>query len=398
MMFEILIALLLGIIAGTFTGLFPGIHINLVAMLLFLSSGFFLQFTTPEVLVVFIVTMAVVHIFLDFIPSIFLGAPEESTALSVLPGHSLLLEGKGYEAIRLTTFGSYIGLIIMILITPLFVIFLNPIYQFLQNYIAHILIFASLFLIIKEDKKILALIVFLLAGVLGIATLNFPIIKEPLFPLLTGLFGTSMLLISISEKTKIPKQIISKSSIDKKESLKIFSASIISGSICSFMPGLGASQAAVLGSDICGKIDRKGFLVLLGAISTIVTGLNFIALYAINKPRSGTAIIIGKILDVLNLQTLLLILITALIAGSISVFITLYSARKFSEFIEKVNYPKLCAIVSIILILMSILISGLWSIPILIVATSLGVLTNLWGIRKMHLMGCLMLPVILYFL
>ena len=97
-----------------------GIHINLVALLLFISSGFLLQFTTAEVLVVFIISMAITHIFLDFIPSIFLGAPEESTALSVLPGHSMLLEGKGYEAVRLTTFGSYAGLIIMIIITPPF--------------------------------------------------------------------------------------------------------------------------------------------------------------------------------------------------------------------------------------------------------------------------------------
>jgi len=398
MIIEIFIAIILGLIAGTVTGLFPGIHINLVALLLFLSSGFFLQFTTPEVLVVFIIAMAVAHIFLDFIPSIFLGAPEESTALSVLPGHSLLLEGKGYEAIRLTTFGSYVGLIIMILITPVFILFLNPIYQFLQNYIAYILILASLFLILKEKNKFFAFIVFLLAGVLGIATLNFQVIKEPLFPLLTGLFGTSMLLISISQKTKIPKQIISKSSLNMGEKIKIFSASIFSGSICAFLPGLGASQAAVLGSEISGKIDRKGFLVLIGAISTIVTGLNFVALYAINKPRSGAAIIVGKILDVLNLQTLILILTTALIAGSISVFITLFFAKKFSRIIEKINYQKLCLIVSVILILMSIIISGLWSIPVLIVATSLGILTNLLGIRKMHLMGCLIVPVIIYFI
>lgn len=253
-------------------------------------------------------------------------------------------------------------------------------------------------MIIKERQKFLALIVFLLAGVLGIATLNLQVIKEPLFPLLTGLFGTSMLFLSITEKTKIPKQIISKSSISLKEKLKIFSASIVSGSICSFLPGLGASQAAVLGSEMSGKIDKKGFLVLIGAISTIVTGLNFVALYAINKPRSGAAIIIGKILEFLNLQTLILILTTALIAGSISVFITLYFARRFSKFIEKANYQKLCLIVSIILILMSILISGLWSIPVLIVATSLGILTNLWGIRKMHLMGCLIVPIIFYFI
>ena len=342
--------------------------------------------------------MAITHIFLDFLPSIFLGAPEESTALSVLPGHSMLLEGKGYEAIRLTTFGSYYGLLIMVAITPLFLIFLQPLYSFIQNYIAYILIAASIFLILKEKQKFLAFFVFALSGVLGIITLNFYTIKEPLFPLLTGLFGTSMLLISISQRTKIPKQIISKSKLDKKETLRVFFASIISGSICSFMPGLGASQAAVLGSEMSGKIDKKGFLVLLGAIGTIVTGLNFIALYAIQKPRSGTAIIVGKILAELSIQTLIAILATALVAGSIAVFVTLFCAKHFLKIIEKVNYQKLCIAVLLILSTMSILISGFWSLPILITATALGIITNIWGIRKMHLMGCLILPVILYFL
>ena len=334
MLLEILIALIIGLIAGTLTGLFPGIHINLVALLLFISSPFLLKFLAPEVLIVFIIAMAITHIFIDFIPSIFLGAPEESTALSVLPGHSLLMEGRGYEAIRLTTFGSYAGLLIMIIITPFFVLFLNPIYAIIQKFVAYILIFASGYLIVKEKKKILALCIFLLAGVLGIATLNLPI-KEPLFPLLTGLFGTSMLIISINEKTKIPKQIISRPELNKKTTIRVFLASIFSGSACAFLPGLGSSQAAVLGSELAGKIDRKEFLILLGAISTIVTGLNFIALYAINKPRSETAIIVGKILPMLTLQTLILILTSALVAGSIAVFISLYCAKRFSKMIEK---------------------------------------------------------------
>jgi len=39
-------------------------------------------------------------------PSIFLGAPEADTALAVLPGHALLMEGRGEEAVRLSAIGS----------------------------------------------------------------------------------------------------------------------------------------------------------------------------------------------------------------------------------------------------------------------------------------------------
>ena len=101
MYFQILTAVLLGIFAGIITGLIPGIHINLISLLLVSLSGYFLGFTHPLILGVFIISMAVTHTFLDIIPSIFLGAPDADTALAVLPGHRLLLKGMGYEAVKI---------------------------------------------------------------------------------------------------------------------------------------------------------------------------------------------------------------------------------------------------------------------------------------------------------
>ena len=96
MFFGLIVAVVFGICAGIITGLIPGIHINLISLLLVSISGFFLGFTSPTVLGVFIIAMAVTHTFLDVIPSVFLGAPDADTALIVFPGHILLLEGKGF--------------------------------------------------------------------------------------------------------------------------------------------------------------------------------------------------------------------------------------------------------------------------------------------------------------
>ena len=108
-------ALLLGVSAGTFTGLSPGIHINLVAAILLslIPSSLFLQSIPVLALAIFIASMSITHTFIDFIPSIFLGAPDEDTFLSILPGHQLLQEGKGYEAAILTLYGSLTALIII---------------------------------------------------------------------------------------------------------------------------------------------------------------------------------------------------------------------------------------------------------------------------------------------
>lgn len=398
MLIELFLALVLGIIAGTFTGLAPGIHINLVALMLLISSPFLLLYTAPVVLACFIVSMSISHTFLDFITGIFLGAPEESTALSVLPGHQLLLQGKGYEAVKLTTFGCFLGLIILILLMPLTLIFLPIVYSYIKIGIPFMLIAASLFLIFKEEKKFWALFLFLLSGILGMAVLNLEVIRQPLFPLLTGLFGTSMLLTSISQKTKIPTQKITPMQIDRKETLRTVFAGVLSSLLCSFMPGLGSSQAAVIGKETAGKISQRGFLILLGIISVLVTAFNFAALYIINKPRSGTAIIIERLMPDITLQHLIIFCLVMLIAGSISVFFALFFAKIFAKNIYKVNYPLLSLIIFLILVIISINLSGWLSLLVLITATALGLIAISKGVGRMHLMGCIMLPVILYFM
>jgi putative membrane protein len=348
-------------------------------------------------LAVFIISMSITHAFLDFIPSIFLSAPNAETALSVMPGHDLLLKGNGYGAVRLTALGCFTGLIILIIITPLSVYFLPTIYGAINGSMALILIAASLFLIFGEKNKFVAFLIFMLSGILGIATLNLPI-KEPLFPLLTGLFGTSMLITSISEKPIIPKQKKEILSISNKEKSKVIFSGIISSGLCSFLPGLGASQAAVIGSDLSGNISTKGFLMLLGVISTLVTGLNFVAIYAINKPRSGVAVVSAKILGAMTLNQLYLLLAAALISGSIALMLTLLLGKIFAKNIFRIDYSKVSILILIMLVLMCFFFSGILGLLVLITATSLGIVAIRANIRKMHLMGCIMLPVILWFL
>ena len=166
MLLELVLFLILGILAGTITGLAPGIHINLIGAALVSGTFSLLAGISPVYLIVFIVSMSISHVFIDFIPSIFLGAPEEGTELSVLPGHEMLKKGQGFHAINLTSLGCLYGLFIFILlIFPLY--FLSA---FLKNIpeiiIALGLIAVSLNMILLEKKKFYAFFVFLLTGIL----------------------------------------------------------------------------------------------------------------------------------------------------------------------------------------------------------------------------------------
>ncbi len=393
MLIEIILFLFLGIVFGTCTGLIPGIHINLIGVFLISLAASFLSFLNPIYFVVFIVSMAITHTFVDFIPSIFLGCPDTDTELSILPGHDLLKKGQGYGAITLTTYGSLAAIFVLIVLAFPVANLLERFYDFLKILIPGLLILVSFFLISSEKKMKNALLVFLLTGFLGLVILNLEM-KEPLLPLLTGLFGSSMLIISIKDKIFIPKQKISKIKI------KIFKpllGAVIASPLCSFLPGLGSGQAAIIGNTIS-KTDKKGFLVLLGATNTLVMGFSFIALYAIARTRTGATVALQEIIGILSKEILVLTLAVILISGIISFFLTIKLAKFFSRKIEKINYVLLCELTLIVLIIIVFLVSGFLGLFVLAASTATGIYCISLGVKRTNMMGCLLLPVIILYL
>lgn len=394
-MLELIIFILLGILIGTFTGLTPGIHTNLVAAFVVSSASLLQGFPILNVLV-FLVAMAMTHTFVDFIPSIYLGAPDEDTSISVLPGHQMLLQGKAHEAVVLTTLGSLIAVIVLIPIVFISFFALSPISNFFERIMAWTLIWISFLLLYYEEEKVLSFIFFLLAGFLGIASTNLPI-TQPLLPLLSGLFGGSSLIYSISQNTKIPEQIKEKFKIKKEDIIKPTIITSLVSPLCSFLPGLGSSQAAVMGLSLSKKTTTNQFLVLTGSINTLVMGFSFYTLYLIGKSRSGIASAIAEI-TALNIESLIAISVSLLISSVISFFLTIYLSRVFAKHIEKINYPKVSKIILLFLFCVIFAITGVYGILIFIVSTMLGISCINYNIKRSFLMGCLLIPCILFYL
>ncbi len=398
MLLALLIALILGLLAGTITGLSPGIHINLVASLLTASIGHFASIPLI-VLVVFIVAMSITHTFLDFIPSIFLGAPEEDSFLSILPGHRMLLEGKAHEAFIITIYGSLTALIIILLFTPLYIYLLPGIFNMAKSAIPFILIFISFYLIFREENFLSSLVVFILAGFLGFLTFNLPV-KEPLMPLLSGMFGISSLIIALKTKSRIPKQQIApikKIKIQKKEFFRSIAAILISSPFCAFLPGIGSGHAATIGSEIIPQ-NTKGFLFLVGATNTIIMGLSFITLYAINKARSGSAAAISELLNTITSSDLTIILVTIIISGILAAIIGITISRTCAKYIARINYSFLTISTIAVILLFVIIFSNPLGILILIISAALGIFAITSESKRINLMGALIIPAIIYYL
>lgn len=399
---EIILAIAFGIIAGIITGLTPGIHINLVSTLLFSMSSILLVYTSALSLGCFIIAMAITHTFLDTLPSIYLGAPSADMILTALPGHKMLLEGKAHEAVILTIIGSFFSLVLTIVLFPLLIRNMNFLYPLTKNYIGLVLVIVVIFLIFREptiEKKFWSFFLFSISGILGIIVLNLSNLKQPLFHLLSGLFGVSMLLISIKEKNNISQQeqcpaITLSHSIFFKSTF----GATISGYFAGFLPGLGSSQAAIIAQTFLKNIGDKGFLVLVGGINTVNMLVSIGTMYLLQKARNGAILIVGKLIGHVSFNVMMLFLIVTIITGGIATLLTIYLSKIFALLISKAPYIKIVVGVLMFISLLSIYFDGILGLIILITSTAIGVTTSLQNIGKNHLMGCLLIPVMVYFL
>jgi len=399
MLIEILIFLLLGILAGSITGILPGIHINLVGSIL-LSSTFFLTLhINPFYSVTFIVSMSIAHTFIDFIPSIYLGAPDEDSVLTVLPGHRLLLEGRAHEAVLITLIGSLLAITTILALSPLLITFIPKLSAAVQFFIPYLLILVSIFLILTEKNKFLGLFIFVLASFLGLSALNLPL-KDPLLPILTGLFGASSLILSIKQKIKIPQQeipLLREIKIPKKDfAFPVFFSTIFS-SLLGFLPTLGSSQIATISSTIKKQNERQ-FLFSIGLINTFLMILSFITIFTIDKARTGSAVFIQTLLNEISLQQLIFILSICFASSILSFILAIKISKIFAKNIEKINYTKISFLILIFLSIIVIIFSGMIGFIIFVTSTFLGLTSNLMGVKRTNLIACLLVPTIVLYL
>ncbi len=395
----IIIALILGVLSGVVTGLVPGIHVNLISVLVLSFSPVLLGFVSPSVVGVYIISLALTHSFLDSLPSIYLGAPDAGQELIVLPGHRLLQKGEGHNAVVYTVIGSLGCLILGVVMFPVFLLGMGWLAPVLQGYVGYILIVIMAYMIFKEKGKMLkSLVMFLISGCLGLLIFNIPALEQPLFPLLSGLFGFSILLVSLASNSSVPPQDFSKPlTLSRKNLFKSVGAASGVGFIAAFLPGFGSSQAAIVATQVVGDIGDEGFLSLVGGINTANMLISIGTVYVLDKARNGAIIVVKELLGGVGLQDMLLFLAVALVVGGIATVLAINLSKIFASVIVKVNYSRLIMGILGFITLLTFYFDGFIGLLVLFTATAVGLTAGYWKVGKNHLMGCLILPVILFF-
>ncbi len=424
----LIISIFIGFFLGIISGLTPGIHVNNFALILlaltplFLTMGF-----APFYIAVIILSNSVTQTFVDIIPSIFLGAPEADTALAVLPGHKLLMEGRGFEAVRLSAMGSAGSVAVALLIAvPLGFFFMN-IYGTIDAYIGWILVLIVVLMIATENGEVVegqgslvhikyksyAVILFLLSGMLGLFAFDntdkmTPLVTlgEPsiLLPLLSGLFGASMLVLALMTRSEVPpQQKKCRFMLPGKRIIRSILFGSAAGSFVAWLPGVSSAVGTII-ARLLVREDKsedasKEFIISLSGANTANAILSLIALYTIHRTRSGAMVAINELINIEEWDMSVIILLLAVIVyvSILSYYATIYLGDRISDLLSKMDYSKICSAVLGFLTLMVIMFTGWFGLAIFLISTPVGMISSFAKIRKTHAMGVILLPVILYF-
>lgn len=390
----VVLFVLLGVGTGSLTGLIPGIHPNLLATLF---VGF--AFAEPFLMSLLIISAVVTHSFLSFIPAVYLGACEEDTAMGALPGHSLLLEGRGYEAVRLTIIGGLVSLIFILALLPLIFTVIPSVYETIRPNIHWVLISVMGFVILRDKNRIPALVILVLSGFLGYIVLDLHFMgRMALFPMLTGLFGLSILFYSIKTKPVVPDGNESINFVGKKDAASGGLLGSLGGMLAGLLPGIGSAQSAFLAQEILGGKSRRKFMMAIGGINTSDVIFSLLALWLIGNPRSGAAVAVSNLMESLSLLDVAVFIVSITIAGGLAGALTLVLSRKALDLMKRVNYQKLCLSVIMFLFFIIGLLSGWKGILVATSGTFIGLTCLSGGVRRSYMMGSLIIPTILFFL
>jgi len=391
---------LLGCVCGVITGLVPGLHVNNVVIILVSLSALLIDSFGLWSLLAFIVALSVMHSFVDYVPAILVGAPQEDNVLSTLPGQRLLSQGRGYEAIRLTVLGGLGATLFSALTLPFLYFALPQIYPVVRQHIPLLLAMVLAYMVYLEKglrKRLYAMLVVFYSGALGYIILNYPVLSPQyaLFPALTGFFGISTILTSLRLRSAPPAQSLTYSEGYYSRGV---AAGAIGGILAGLLPGIGSAQSALLVQSFFKRRDEKEFLVAHGGVNTAAAIFALLALYLIGNPRSGASVAAAMLIGEAELADFTFMLAVAMLTSSFAALATLLIARAAIKRIGRINYTTLSLAVLAFLGLSILLFTGFYGVLVAITSTAIGMLAAFAGVRRSHCMGVLILPTIIYFL
>ncbi|ELY69254.1 tripartite tricarboxylate transporter permease [Natrinema versiforme] len=395
---QLLAWVLAGSLLGSCSGLVPGLHANNFA---FLLAGVAPSVPGPPLFVgCAMLAAGVVHTFLNAVPAMALGVPDAEMAITALPGHRLVLEGRGSEAIRLSALGSILAVLAAVPLAIPVTRAVTTAYPTIRAHLSLVLAMVAVALIASEPTwrgRFGGLSSFALATGLGTLTLDLSADAPleaggTLAPLFAGLFGAPVLIDAI-RGSGIPPQDGEGVTTSRRFVGTTAVAGALAGAVVGYIPGISAAIAAVAVLAVVpdGASDR-GYIVATSGVDTANTIFALFALVALGQPRTGVLVAFEETAAPLELPVLLA---GVVLAGLLGFALVIVVGDAYLEVVGRLTYWKISAAVLVLLLVLSYLFTGPLGIVIFAAATAIGLVPVRLRCRRVHLMGVLIGPLML---
>ena len=417
----ILVAVL-GAVLASFLALIPALHIYNVITLAFLFAGGWQAWLPPDQFAMLLLGMVTGYAVLSVIPSIYLAAPDETSAFMVLPGQKWLLERRGYEAAILTGVGSLCGVIVLVLLSPFLTEVARVLRIVLTPHFGWILAAISLFMLMSEWPRAgdrgptnwarfraawsqlgAGLLTFFLSGLLGIilmyrSFLPVSAASVNLLPAFIGLFAISMVLTNLIMGTRVPPQHPSASiHISPSLLLRGTFAGSLGGLFAAFFPVVTGGIGAFLAGHATAQRDERSFIVSQGVSKLVYYAGGFLLLFlpGLQLVRGGLAAMVSTVYLPGTPQLYYVAVAALAVSGAVSFLLLIPYARFAVRFLTRLDYRTVNIGTLIVIVALLLITTGLSGLLIAIPATAIGLIPSLFGSRHMNCLGVVLVPITL---
>ncbi len=417
-------AVLAGTVLSCFLAILPGLHIynvmGLAAMFLYSLHGGGLA-ALPEVYIPFMIGLVTGWSILNTIPSVLLGAPDESAIFTVLPGQRYLMTGRGYEGTMMIGAGSLIGIFMLVfLIGPVAPKYL-PVVRYVLNPHMHWILWVIITFILMTEwpkggncgpagwRKFFdawstlgaGLLTFFLSGLLGFLLLYRPAVSidnafQNIMPAFVGLFAIPWCLLNAVSGAKVPEQYVCDTlNINGDLLLRSGIAGGIGGGFAAFFPVVTGGIGGLLAGHATAQRDERVFMMSQGTSKVIyyAGALMLFFVPGLYLTRGGGAWIIKGLYTPHTRGDYYLALGSIALSGAVSFLLLSPLAKWTLKLIKKVDYRLISVFALGIISALVFSITGWIGLFIMTVSTGIGLIPVLFGSRRLNCLGVLLLPI-----
>ena len=410
-----------GAVLGSVLSCIPSLHIYNVLggmMLVALSRGWYFD---PVWVLPFCTSMVVGFAIMNTLPSVLLGASDESAVLTVLPGQTALLEGRGVEACGMTVLGGLGGLLFVVAVMgPLLPFVLPEIHDVLKRHFHWMIWVAVCFMLMSEWPKTgnngrggwrrlavgwqtptAGLVTFGLSGALGIVLFRHPPLSadvafQNLMPAFVGLFSVPWLLMNIWSRVDIPPQRSEGTALEVGWSK--LGAGIVSGCcgglVSCYVPAITGGVGGMLAGHATVVRDSRVFMIAQGASKVVYYLGGWLIFFVpyVRLTRGGGWLLKGVYAPG-SWHDYLMILGSLLVSGAVVALLTLPLCRVLVRLTTRIEYQRLSLWALFLMIGLVGVLTGWRGLLVMLVASPIGLVPVLFQSRRLNCLAVILVPI-----